>query len=282
MMKSQSDQASEVIRYYNKTESMWGYRLLLGGTKHFGFYPPGQENLSMRTAMQLMIDEVGNRLSLPSDSMVLDAGCGEGDAALRLAARLSLRVDGVDLLDFNIAKAKAKAQHHGLEDRVHFWSGDYSELPYPDETLDGVYTLETLVHAADSTKVLKEFYRVLKPGGRLVLFEYSMPSEEALTPEQRRVFSFINDVAAMPSLGGFVHDSFPELLDGAGFECVSVENIMDRTAPMMKRLARLGVIPYQIGKRLHLEHKVINAMAAVETWRHKEVWRYNVIVGLKP
>jgi sterol 24-C-methyltransferase len=74
------DPQQQVIAYYRRLESRLGYTLLLGGTKHFCWYPPGSERLSMRTAMTLMEDRLGRALDLPRDALVLDAGCGRGAA----------------------------------------------------------------------------------------------------------------------------------------------------------------------------------------------------------
>jgi SAM-dependent methyltransferase len=95
----QAEHARRVVGYYRSPESRLAYRLLLGGTKHFGYYPEGAGRLSMTAAMRRMEDEVGRTLALPPGSRVLDAGCGEGDVAVRLGTRFGLEVDGVDLLE---------------------------------------------------------------------------------------------------------------------------------------------------------------------------------------
>ena len=72
------DPQQQVIAYYRRLESRLGYTLLLGGTKHFGWYPPGSERLPMRAALTLMEDRLGRALDLPRAALVLDAGCGRG------------------------------------------------------------------------------------------------------------------------------------------------------------------------------------------------------------
>jgi hypothetical protein len=66
----------QVIDYYRRPESRVTYALLLGGTRHFGWYPPGSEDLPMRVALRLMEDRLGRALDLPAGAVVLDAGCG--------------------------------------------------------------------------------------------------------------------------------------------------------------------------------------------------------------
>ena len=277
-----SDYRDRVIAYYDKTESRFGYSLLFGGRKHFGYYPEGTKHVSMSTAMRLMEDRVGKALALPAGSLVLDAGCGEGHTAQHLHERFGLRVDGVDLVDFNIARGIRRVTKQGLTSNVHLQVGGYTALPFPDDTFDGVYTLETLVHAPDYTQALEEFRRVLKPGGRLVLFEYSMPAQSDLGAKEREIFAAINEGSAMFSFPKFENDRFPEILTDAGYRVESVTDIRYRVAPMLKRMAQICWLPYQIAKLIGRQTRYINTMAAVEYYRLGELMHYNIVAAIKP
>jgi len=271
----------QVIEYFQRRESRWGYALLLDGSKHFGYYPPGSERIPMATAVRLMADRLGQALGLPAGALVLDAGCGEGGVALHLATTLGLRVEGIDLQPQSVRRATRKARRRRALDLVRFQVMDYSALGFPERHFDGVYTMEALVHAPDSGAALAQFHRVLKPGGRLALFEYSLAPRQQLTARQREVFDTINRDAAMHSLPTFVHGSFPALLHAAGFEDVTVEDVTERMLPMLRRLARLGWAPYQLSRLLRMQRLAFNATAAVEAYRHR-VWRYNVVTAAKP
>jgi sterol 24-C-methyltransferase len=271
-----------VIGYYRHWESRWGYALLLRGTKHFGYYPPGRERLRMAAAQTLMSDRLGGALALPAGRLVLDAGCGQGAVALRLAERFGLRVEGIDILAGDIRRASRKAARHRAGDRVRFQVMDYGRLRFPDRHFDGVFTMETLVHAADSRAVLAQFHRVLRPGGRLVLFEYSLAPRRLLTARQRRAFDAIIEGSAMHSLPAFVHGCFPDLLQASGFEEVAVQDVTERMLPMLRRLARLFWLPYHASRMVGAQRQVVNAMSAVESWRHRAVWRYNIVTAAKP
>jgi hypothetical protein len=90
----QAEHARRVVGYYRSPESRLAYRLLLGGTKHFGYYPEGGGRLSMTAAMRRMEDKLGQTPALPPGARVLDAGCGEGDVAVRLGTRMASRSTG--------------------------------------------------------------------------------------------------------------------------------------------------------------------------------------------
>lgn len=211
------DNVDEVVRYYNKTESRLGYNLFLRGTKHFGFYEQGDSPWNWARALRKMEDKLGNTLELRTGSSVLDAGCGNGDVAAYLASKYELRVSGIDVLDFNIEEARRRSAQKGLDSLLTFREMSYAALKFPDGFFDGVYTMETLVHACDARKVLDEFFRVLKPGGKVVLFEYSKDPDSRMSARASRAYREVNRVSAMPSFQRFEHGVLEQILKEAGF-----------------------------------------------------------------
>jgi sterol 24-C-methyltransferase len=270
---------ADVIGYYRRWESRASYRLLLGGTRHFGYYPSGAGHVPARAALAFMEERLGRAIGLPAGARVLDAGCGRGHAAMRLAAEFGYRVHGVDLLAEDVARARAEAARRGLGGLVSFAAGDYAALDVPDGCFDAAFTLETLVHAPDAAAALAEFARVLAPGGRLVLFEYSVAPPAALTPEQRALLAGISAGSAMHSMPGFVHGRLAELVAGAGFEGIEVADLTERMLPMLRWLARVLWLPYQAARLLGAGARVVNSAAAVQVARHPGLWRYNAVTA---
>ena len=274
----------KVIDYFTKKESRWGYSLLLKGVKHFGYYPEGRQSLSMEEAQKLMVEKLYEKLALGADSLLLDAGCGEGEVATYLANKHRFLVRGVDLLDFSIAKARQKRDRAGLEKKIKFRVMDYTDLDFPDEMFDGVYTMETLVHASDHRQALQEFHRVLKPNGKLVLFEYSTCPPENIPPRLRKIAEMVVEETGMHSLPHFLHGKFPEILGSVGFPDISVENITPRIMPMLRKFHLIAWLPYQLIQLFGLQRKFVNATFAVEGYKHlmgNEYWRYNIVVARK-
>jgi sterol 24-C-methyltransferase len=270
------------VRYYERTESRLGYRYILHGTKHYGWYEPGQSMWNFTAAMRRMEDQLGSRLALSADSEVLDAGCGVGDVARTMAAKYRLRVTGIDILDFNLAEARERSDRAGLSDRTTFLKGDYHNLQFPDASFDGSYTMETFVHASDPERVLTEFLRVLRPGGKLVMFEYSRTPEDRLSPAASRAFRQVCELAAMPTWYRMNHGDLEKLIAKTGFTAVAVEDVTDRILPMLRAFSILGRFPYWAGRISGRTAKVVNALSGVEMYKHQDVWRYNIYTATKP
>jgi ubiquinone/menaquinone biosynthesis C-methylase UbiE len=229
-----------------------------------------------------MENQLGRRLDLPAGSRVLDAGCGMGDVARAMATRFDLDVTGIDILDFNLAEARLRSEAAGLAATTRFFECDYHDLSqFESGSFDGVYTMETFVHSSDPERVLAEFNRVLRPGGRLVMFEYSRTPEEQLSPAARVAFKAVCEFAAMPAWYRLNHGDLEGLIESASFKVESVEDVTAHMLPMLHAFAILGRFPYTVGQVMGKQEKVVNALSGVEMWKHRAAWHYNIYVAAK-
>jgi SAM-dependent methyltransferase len=105
------------------------------------------------------------------DMHILDVGCGVGGSTRRLSYETGCYVTGIDLSDEYIDAAERLTQLLKMQDRVKFTIGSALELPYPDNSFDGVWSIQMNMNVEDKQGWLKEMHRVLKPGARAVLYE---------------------------------------------------------------------------------------------------------------
>jgi ubiquinone/menaquinone biosynthesis C-methylase UbiE len=137
--------------------------------KHFNrwarSYDNGQLTRWLRAFQQRVIE-----VTAPQPyEYVLDVGCGTGWAVFQLRSMLTVgRACGIDLSPAMIARARARAT--GVAN-VEFQVGDAENIPYDDARFDAVMCSSSFHHYPHPVCVLREFRRVLKPGGRAYLLD---------------------------------------------------------------------------------------------------------------
>lgn len=118
--------------------------------------------------------------------VVLDVACGTGDLSEMFRKRTEAsRVIGMDFTYDMLAIADRRAAAKGL-DRLTYHTADAMSLPLADASVDVVSIAFGIRNVAEPRRAFAEFYRVLKPGGRLVVLEFSLPKNRAI----RGVFDF--------------------------------------------------------------------------------------------
>lgn len=155
----------QVLGEIKRVEEMNYFELLawLGiGSSHPGGFPATKQNLD---AIQIKPEEV-----------VLDAGCGSGLTACHLAKTIGCKIIGIDINPQMIEKASQRAEKEGVPHLVAFQVADVNHLPFPDNHFDWVMA-ESITVFLDKVKVYREFYRVLKPEGRVADLEMALLGE---------------------------------------------------------------------------------------------------------
>ena len=130
---------------------------------------------------------------------ILDIACGTGDFCIAIARRMSpgSRVTGVDLSEGMLAVMKEKLKDEGLEDRVGCGQGDSEAMSFADASFDRATIAFGIRNFEHREKALKEILRVLKPGGKLVILELSVPSNPVI-----RWFYKLYFTGILPLIGG--------------------------------------------------------------------------------
>lgn len=145
------------------------------------YYDLSVNLITFGQAWRLRRMTVDHALIKPGDS-VLDVGCGTGAVTLiaKVRAGKDGHVYGIDPAPEMIAVARSKAVRKGLE--IDYRLGVIESLPFPDASMDVVTSSLMIHHLPDDLKVrgLAEIYRVLKPGGRLLVFDFMRPTKSFL------------------------------------------------------------------------------------------------------
>ena len=149
---------------------------------------------------------------------VLDLGSGGGIDVLLSARRVgpSGKAYGLDMTDEMLALANENKRKAGAEN-VEFLKGEIESIPLPDNTVDVIISNCVINLSADKDRVLREAFRVLKPGGRFAVSDVVTRGEMA--PEVRQsVLAWVGCIA-----GALEESEYREKLKSAGFDHIEVE-----------------------------------------------------------
>jgi arsenite methyltransferase len=155
---------------------------------------------------------------LNAGEVVLDLGSGGGIDVLLSAKRVGPggKAYGLDMTDEMLALANENKRKSGIEN-VEFLRGEIENIPLPDNSVDVVISNCVINLSADKGRVLREAFRVLKPGGRFAVSDVVTRGE--ITPEIRKsVLLWVGCVA-----GALQDDEYRQHLAAAGFDQIDIE-----------------------------------------------------------
>ena len=270
-------------KYYDSLESRIGYRLFLGDSRHFGYYAsPTSSPWPVGPALRAMEGQLFEALRLPPGSRVLDAGCGTGHVAIYMANRGDYRIEGIEYMERHVIKAQRNVRRAGLQNYITVQHGDYHHLEaFASNSFDGIYTMETLVHSTDPLQVLREFRRILRPGGHLALHEYDHEDLSKTPTGLTDAMANVNKYAAMPGNEMFDKDYLKELVREAGFDDVQLRDLSAHITPMLWLFYIFAVIPLFFFRLLGIEHWFVNTLAGAAMYQGRGLWRYIQVAGKK-
>jgi demethylmenaquinone methyltransferase/2-methoxy-6-polyprenyl-1,4-benzoquinol methylase len=142
-----------------------------------------------------------NKANLKVDAYVLDAATGTGEVAFNLASKCN-RVVGLDIAENMIKIAKAKQYKKRIEN-INFIVGDAERLPFKDNSFDVITIAYGYRNMSDQSNVLKEFHRVLKDRGKLLILEFSIPKSRFI----KSLYRFYS-VKIMPKIASFFTEKY--------------------------------------------------------------------------
>lgn len=238
-----------VDTFYNLVTDIyeWGW----GQSFHFSPSLPGR---SHREATRIHEERASDLIGAGPGNRILDVGCGVGGPMRAIAAHSRSNVVGITINEYQVSRARAHNRKAGLDSLCEVICGNFLQMPFPDSSFDGAYSIEATCHAPKLEDVYGEIYRVLKPGALYVSYEWvTTPLYRPEDPEQVEVIQGIERGDALPGLRR--QDEIAQIAKKVGFEVVKEEDLARPPAgPWWERL-KMGRLAYW---RNHLVIKALS------------------------
>lgn len=225
-----------IRKFYDESTKLW--LDTWGEHMHHGYYgADGREKKDRRQAQIDLIEELLHWGGVSSANHILDAGCGVGGSARYLAKRFQAQALGVTLSPVQGEAAERFNQEAGLEEVVKIQVRDMMTLRPEDGPFDLIWSMESAEHIADKKRLMEIFYRMLVPGGTLLMVTWchrNLPpelhtSEEKLLAKLYRIYN-LPPMVTPARLG--------ELAQQAGFQNTTTDDWSEAVAPFWGAVIR--------------------------------------------
>jgi cyclopropane fatty-acyl-phospholipid synthase-like methyltransferase len=208
--------------------------LVWGENLHHGYWHDASDDATLKEAGNRLTDRLTDMLPIKPGDRLLDIGCGVGEPAIRMAKAHEIDVVGVSISQRQVDRANDRAVTAGLGDRLSFQFGDAMDLPFPEESFDLVWALESLHHMPDRWEVIRQAARILRPGGRIAIGDFLLREDVDSGVDAESV-----DLVRMGVLKLVTLEDYQSHLSEAGLVPDLAEDVSDHTRPSWGKAAEL-------------------------------------------
>ncbi|KGF72689.1 delta(24)-sterol C-methyltransferase [Neosynechococcus sphagnicola sy1] len=191
----------QIQQFYDGASGLW--EQIWGEHMHHGYYGSDGQQAPDRYQAQIdLIEALLNWARVGEAGEILDVGCGIGGSSLNLAQRFQAAVTGITLSPVQVQRARERAAQAGLTTQAEFQVANALAMPFTDNRFDLVWSLESGEHMPDKAQFLQECYRVLRPGGTLILATWChRPTHiQPLTVDEQQLLAAIYRVYCLPGV----------------------------------------------------------------------------------
>ncbi len=223
----------DIADYYDQTEvhykSAWDLDESLA--LHYGYWRENTKNF--RESLRHMNEELAALGEITPKDKVMDAGCGVGGSCIFLAKTIGCHATGITLSHKQVESAKNNAAENEVSNLTQFDYNDFTNTNYADNSFDVIWTLEAICHAKDKGAFLREAFRLLRPGGRLVMGEY-YKKEGTFTAKEDQILKKWLNAWAIEDISKV--SEFTQQAKEAGFSSCDFTNITDKIMNSARRM----------------------------------------------
>ncbi len=233
----------QIQEFYDASSGLW--EQIWGEHMHHGYYgPDGQLKKERRQAQIDLIEELLQWAGVTQAENILDVGCGIGGSSLYLAEKFSATATGITLSPVQADRATQRAKTAGL--KAQFQVADALQMPFPDNSFDLVWSLESGEHMPDKAKFLQECYRVLKPGGTFIFVTWCHreTADRPLTADEQQHLADIYRVYCLPYVISL--SEYAAIAQASGFQSMRTADWSTAVAPFWDFVIDSAITPAAI------------------------------------
>ncbi len=234
---------------------------------HYGFWGGNVRN--HREALLNVNKFLAETVNVKSDDVVLDAGCGVGGSAIWLAKNYNTHVVGITISEKQLKEAKNLSLKNGVDLVTNFYKRDFLNSGFDNESFSVIWAIESVCHAEDKKDFLKEAYRLLKNGGRLIVDDGFLLRHAKDEREEKDLNAFLEGMA----LSNLAYEyEFKKSLEEVGFKNIKIYDKAKETLPSAKKIYKMSIFSYPVSwvtKKLHLTPSLLtkNNLAGITQYR---------------
>lgn len=275
----------DVGAYYDQTQNHYKrwWQLEKGMALHYGlWYDSTSSFLEALTNTNLHLAELAQ---VEEGQEVLDAGCGVGGSSIFLAKNYNANVVGITLSELQAETANKNAVKYQLEQSTKFQVEDFTKTGFANDQFDLIWACESSSSAANKQEMANEWYRILKPGGKLVISDF-FKIDNVSNNEQRQLDQWSEIWAMAPLVSS---SSLALNLSKSGFVIEQTNDLTDhiyKTAQKMYKSYWLGLLPAVLyntllGARLYARNHYKSGLYQYKTLK-RGLWKYESFLVIKP
>ena len=274
----------DIADYYNQTlvhyQKWWKLNDVMA--VHYGMWDKSTKNFSEAL---INTNKVLLQLADITDgARILDAGCGVGGSAFFLASEKLAKVTGITLSEKQLDFANKKRDLLGLNSLVDFKLEDYTYTSFDSATFDLVWAIESITSAPDKVNFAKEAFRLLKPGGKLIIADYFKTLEKVEDP-----YNWMEKWQNCWSLAEIMKErKYIDIFEKESLELLKSEDVTESIYPTSKIMYKsylMGALPSKMYNAFHNTSRFAKTHYLSGKYQFKALkaglWNYKIIVFKK-
>mmetsp|Transcript_7456 Transcript_7456/g.27937 ORF Transcript_7456/g.27937 Transcript_7456/m.27937 type:complete len:412 (-) Transcript_7456:2024-3259(-) len=252
-VSKRNDKYNEIVpNFYRLVTDFYEYGW--GESFHFA---PSRQSEDFGASLSRHEHYLAMKAGLREGMTVLDLGAGVGGPMREIARFANVSVIGINIVDYQITRGDQLNKKYQMDHLCSFKKADFHHLPFEDESVDAIYSIEAICHTTNKIKVFKEMNRVLKKGGRVAIYDWLMTDKyDPSNPIHNKIKEGIEIGNALPDILSYttVKDQMEEagftVLEEKDVALVTRENPVPWYTPLGSSWSIRGVANSQLSRKV--------------------------------